>query len=274
MRELLSAGFAALRKNKALWACALGVFVISLCIVLNGARKASPDYTLDHYFFNFLPMIGLFWAAFGGLYVGAEYDHGLLRNKLAVGHTRADVYLSNLVVSTAAALLMLAAWFMGGLAGIPLLGPWSMPWPQLICTLGLCVLTAVSFCAILVAVEMSVPNRAISTVVSMGLALGLILCASMLYNALGEPEILEEYALINGAVQSISSRPNPSFLSGAARTLVWVLVNLLPTGQQILIADNDWDMVQNLPLMIAGSLGIALLATAGGLMAFRKQNIK
>lgn len=276
MRRLLSAGFAGLRKNKVLWACMLGAFVISLFIVLNGARRNaqfSVDRPLEHYFFNFLPMVGLLWAAFSGLYVGADYDHGLLRNKLVVGHTRVSVYLANLTVSMAAAILVLAAWFVGGLAGIPSLGPWSMSWPQLVCVLGLTLLTTASFCAILMAVEMSIPSRAISAVVSLGLALGLVFCASALYNTLCEPEFTQGYVFVDGAVQWEDATPNPAYIPGAKRTLFLILLNFLPTGQHILIADSEWGMM-NLPLMAGGSLGLAVLATLGGLLAFRRQNIK
>ena len=277
MRRLLSAGLAGLRKNKVLWACILGAFLSSLCIILNGARRNalfSVDRPLDHYFFNFLPMVGFLWAAFSGLYVGADYDHGLLRNKLVVGHTRVSVYLANLAVSIAAAILVLAAWFVGGLAGIPFLGSWSMSWPQLVCVLGLSLLTTASFCAILMAVEMSIPSRAISAVVSLGLALGLLFCASSLYNALCEQEFIEGYVFVNGAIQPGATTPNPNYVAaGTKRTLFLTLLNVLPTGQHILIADNDWGMM-NLPLMAGGSLGLAVLATLGGLMVFRRQNIK
>ena len=276
MRRLLSAGFAGLRKNKVLWACVLGAFVISLFIVLNGATRAaqfSIDYPQDRYFFNFLPMVGLLWAAFSGLYVGADYDHGLLRNKLVVGHTRASVYLANLTVSMAAAILVLAAWFVGGLAGIPFLGSWGMSWPQLVCVLGLTLLTTASFCAILMAVEMSIPSRAISAVVSLGLALALMLCVNVPYSELCEPEFIQGYMMVDGAIQWQDATPNPAYISGAKRTLFLALVNLLPTGQHILISNNDWAMM-NLPLMAGGSLGLAVLSTLGGLLAFRRQNIK
>jgi len=276
MRRLLSAGFAGLRKNKVLWACVLGAFGISLFIVLNGATRAaqfSIDYPLDRYFFNFLPMVGLLWAAFSGLYVGADYDHGLLRNKLVVGHTRVSVYLANLTVSMAAAILVLAAWFVGGLAGIPFLGSWGMSWPQLVCVLGLTLLTTASFCAILMAVEMSIPSRAISAVVSLGLALALMLCVNVPYSELCEPEFIQGYMMVDGAIQWQDATPNPAYISGAKRTLFLALVNLLPTGQHILISNNDWSMM-NLPLMAGGSLGLAVLSTLGGLLAFRRQNIK
>lgn len=276
MRRLLSAGFAGLRKNKVLWACVLGAFVISLFIVLNGATRAaqfSIDYPLDRYFFNFLPMVGLLWAAFSGLYVGADYDHGLLRNKLVVGHTRVSVYLANLTVSMTAAILVLAAWFVGGLAGIPFLGSWGMSWPQLVCVLGLTLLTTASFCAILMAVEMSIPSRAISAVVSLGLGLALMLCVNVPYSELCEPEFIQGYMMVDGAIQWQDATPNPAYISGAKRTLFWAVVNLLPTGQHILISNNDWAMM-NLPLMAGGSLGLAVLSTLGGLLAFRRQNIK
>ena len=50
------------------------------------------------------------------LYVGAEYSDGAVRNKLTVGHSRAAVYLANLIVCAAAE----------NLKNLPL-GAWDIP---------------------------------------------------------------------------------------------------------------------------------------------------
>lgn len=277
MRKLLSAGFAALRKNKVLWLCALSTLLISMLAVLSRGRRLAdiPSVlTLEDSFCSLLPMLGLFWAAFCGLYIGSDYDYGLLRNKLIIGHTRTSVYGANLIACLCAAAIILAASAAGCLTGLLLAPvPWQIGWGKLLSSLLLSLLTVFSLCAILVAAEMAIPNRAISAVVSLALALALLLCASNLYNTLCEPECNDGYVFINGVLEQSGSRPNPLYVSGAMRTFLTFLINLLPTGQHILIADNRWDMM-SVPLMALGSIGLAALATLSGLLAFSKKNIK
>ena len=101
MRKLLSANFARLGKDKVFWITAVAVFISSLVTIFNSSGSAdlmiSSGYpvTLDDYFFNHAPMMGLYYAVFISLFLGTEYSDGTIRNKLAVGHRRLDVYLAN-----------------------------------------------------------------------------------------------------------------------------------------------------------------------------------
>ena len=62
----------------------------------------------------FVLMSGVVLSAFCSLFVGAEYSDGTIRNKIAVGHSRAAVYLANLVTCSAAGVLICLGYIRDG----------------------------------------------------------------------------------------------------------------------------------------------------------------
>ncbi len=277
MRKLLNANFSLLWKNTVLWLGMGMMLAFSAAAMLNGCRQAMAEagsgfqYTLDQYYFNLAPLIGLACAVFTSLFLGTEHSDGTLRNKLVVGHSRGRVYLANLTACFAATLLMTAALLAGGLAGIPALGLWCMDGLSLGVYLGLLALAAAALCAIFTLIGMVCPNRATGAVVSMLLFLGLLVAGSMLYNRLTEPELVSGVVITAEGMQMTEPSPNPDYLSGAMRAVYEFLVDFLPTGQCIQIADLS---VARPLRMAASSLFITLAVTAGGMFAFQKKNLK
>ena len=65
--------------------------------------------------------------------------------------------------------------------------------------------------------------------------------------------------------------PNPSYVSGAKREAYMFLMDALPTGQGLLMANLSIER----PLrMLAASAGIAAAATVGGIFLFRRKDLK
>ncbi len=278
MSKLLSASFIRLRKSIYFWLCIIAISAISVITMLNGCRQATSDamsmlnYSLDHYYFNLAPMLGIFWTVFSSLYIGTEYSDGVIRNKLIVGRTRTSVYLSNLIVTSAAALIMTAVWLISGLCGIPVLGIWKMPVNELlICLLAYC-LTCVALSSLLTACQMSLSNKAVSAVLSVLFVLGLIVCASLLYNTLCEPEMISGVVMTaENGLQMSEPSPNPAYVGGIKRSVYNTLLNILPTGQQILIADQE---ITNPVIMMLSSVILTVISTLCGIAAFCKKDIK
>ncbi len=80
-------------------------------------ENKTPD---DIMIFLSVAMI-FFFAIFVPIYLGAEYADGTFRNKVIVGHTQREVYISNLLAIITGVMVMIIVWFVSGiLAGAPL----------------------------------------------------------------------------------------------------------------------------------------------------------
>lgn len=278
MTKLLSAGFARVRRDRLLWCFVAAVLIFSAGMMLMGIRTAierealgDDSATMEYIYFDLAPMLGLFVSAFTPLFLGTEYSDGTLRNKLIVGHSRRDIYLSNLIISTLAALFISLAGLLGGLLGLYHFGGFAMGWRQYAVYVGVLLLSVVSLTSILTALQMSVSNKAASAVASLLLFLAILVLSSRLYTALCEPAVVSEGFLTIDGIQFTDPHPNPDYVGGITRRAYELIVNLLPTGQQLLISNNEL----SLPLVNAVcSLLVTVLSSLAGLLVFRKKDIK
>lgn len=271
MHKLLSAGLYRLRKDKTFWGTLVTVFLISIIVMVFGIRRgnAGSATNLDDYYFYLLPALGLFCAFFTGLFIGTEYTDGTMRNKIVVGHTRAEIYLSNFIVCLIACEGFVGAWLAGGLIGIPAMGVWKSGYAVLLYIV-LAVLLTAAMTAVFAVVCMSAARRnaAVWTIL---LFLFLLFIASYLYNHLCEPEMSSGVMMTANGVQMMEPSPNPDYIGGTRRIVYQFIVDALPTGQSILINNQELGR----PLLSAvSSVVIALLTTFGGVVHFRKKDLK
>lgn len=277
MSKLMSANLSRLRKDKIFWIGMLIMAVFSVVNMLNGCRQATRDmsefgYALEHYYFSGMPVIGIFIAVFTGLFLGTEYSDGTLRNKLIVGHTRINVYFSNLATTFIASLMMLAVWFIGGLVGIPTLGVWRMGASWLMVYISISVLMIAAMCAIFTLVCMISANKAVTAVLCILLCLGIMLSGSMFYNALSEPEMYSGMVITEeDGIRAGDPTPNPSYVSGAKRTVYEFMVDFIPAGQGIQMADLA---VAHPVRMMLSSVFIGITTALCGVLVFRRKDLR
>lgn len=276
MRKLMAANLSRLRKDRIFWICMLIMAVYSVVSMLNGCRQATRDmsefgYALEQYYFSGMPLIGIFIAVFTGLFLGTEYSDGTMRNKLIVGHTRINVYLANLATVCIASLLMLAVWFIGGLVGIPALGAWQMGASQLLAYITISVLMVAALCAIFTLVCMLSTNKAVTAVLCILLCLVILLAGSMFYNALCEPEMYSGIMITANGTEMGEPSPNPNYVSGTKRAVYEFMIDFIPTGQGIQMADIA---VAHPVRMMLSSIFIAIMMTLCGVFIFRRKDLK
>ncbi len=108
MRKLLRADFSRLFRDKVFLAsCALMFFagggfpVIHFFDNMKNGERWMPDYA----FFAFGLFVPILLSFVTALFIGSGYSDGAVRNKLIVGHLRRDIYLSGLIVCSAAAFM-------------------------------------------------------------------------------------------------------------------------------------------------------------------------
>jgi len=276
MNKLLRSNFTRLWKNKLFWLCMGAMLVYSIVYMLNGCRQATAamaeyQYGLDQYYFHFALSIGFFCTLFSSMFFGTEYSDGTIRNKMIVGHTRADIYLSSLLTTFTATLLIMSAWLLGALIAVPTLGFWKMGVLHLLEYLLIAVMFVLAFSAICTAVNILSSNKAITIVISILLFLGLFIFASTIYNSLSQPQMTSGVIITANGMEMADPAPNPNYISGETRKIYDFIVDFLPAGQGL----RMWQLeISNPVRMLASSAFITVLTTVGGIFAFKKKNIK
>lgn len=245
MSRLLHAGFRRLFRSRLFWVMAALTAAVSFVTICSSAEsfraltESRIDASLDRYFFELAPYMGLLFGIFTSLFLGPEHADGAIRRRLSVGHTRLHVYLSNYVVCLTAGLIFLALWMLCETPGFFTIGPLRMGAAGFLAYLGVAAGFTASFTAVFLLIGMLCTNRALSVVLSLAVWIGLILAASGLNDRLSELPATGGMAYIDGVFQMIEEAPNPLYVSGAARSVMECLLELLPSGPAILMTDAD-----------------------------------
>lgn len=277
MRKLLSANFSRLKRDKIFWICLATMLILSVALILDKCRQEATylsDYELimEFYYFDLAPVIGLFIAIFTSLFMGTEYSDGTVRNKIIVGHTRTNIYLANFIVCLIASMAFTAAWLIGGLSGMPYLGTWKFKVQGFILYVLIAIFFTVALTSIMVLISTVSTNKALTAVGTILIFLVLLLTASWIYNRLGEPETISGMMMtIDGTIEMSDPEPNPLYISGTARTVYECILNIIPTGQGILMANHE---IAHPIMELVGSALITLCTTLCGIFTFRKKNLK
>lgn len=282
MTKLLNDGFSRMKRDKALWLFLAGMLLMAVVVMLSniGLNQKYPGDRefdrLDDFLFQSVPFIGFFCSAAVSMFLGKEYSEGTMRNKLIAGHTRTQVYLASFLLSVVIAELFAAACFLGTMIGVFHFGFWEMETGQLLLCLLVNALSSAALGSVFALLGMLITNRTASVVAAIFLCLGLLMLGSFLYNQLCEPETTYEYIMISeSGIEYGNEVANPVYVGGALRQVYYALLNILPTGQGILLANLDDETVVAAPaLELAGSLLIILLTSGAGLLVFRKKDLK
>lgn len=269
MTELISAGFTRLFKNKVLWLLCAVMFAIGIFTTF----KTDTDFPLNKVFFLYAALIGIASSVFITLFTGTEYSDGCVRNKLVVGHGRASVYLSNLIINSLAVLILCLANIIPTCAiGIPRLGLLVDETKLSLLLIAASFLLALAYSAVFTLLSMLITNKAYSAVICIILAGILLFTGAVINSRLNEPEFYEGYSYtLNGQQFSEETEPNPNYISGNLRKFVEALFDILPSGQATQINTQE---AENPGLFMAYSAAIIIVTTGFGLILFRKKDLK
>ncbi len=274
MRKLLSANFSRLRESKLFLLLLVGVFLFSLVTIFSAAGYAKSSefiHSLDDYYFDLAPYMGIVYAVFISMFLGTEYSDGTMRNKLMVGHTRGHVFLAGYLTCFAACLVIAAMWLLGSAPGLLLIGPFEMGLGGFASYLLVVVGFTAAYAAIFTWIGSLSSNKAATVLFTLGAWLLLVFLASGVNDRLSELEMKGGMAYIDGAFQMIEATPNPLYLKGAARTFFECVLDLLPSGQSILMHSAS---ITHPVRQILFSILVTVLTLTGGMTAFRRKDIK
>lgn len=305
MRNLLRANFSRLLKSKIFYLAIIAMAGLAAFIIWNQwdeVREYNTVVTVDYALFLCQVVFGIVAAIFVSLFVGVEYNDGTIRNKLLVGRKRVDVYLANFITCAAALAVVYAASAAVALGlGMLLLEPSAVPAKHLWIAFGMGLFTVLAYAAIYNFVAMLLSNRTYTAIVSILLAFGLMICGTYVRNRLDQPEFIQQLAHTaagsdaaadyvemdahTGNVETamtvnedgeftqmaLETVPNPLYPSGAERERLQFFMDLNPYGQTIELAMLNIPHPERVVLM---DLGIVLIFCLGGVVLFRRKDIK
>lgn len=277
MNKLLFAGFARMRRDLAFWVCCLGMAALGVYIPVGqyfDSMRYNTTFSLDGTVFNYVPFICLAAAVFISLYLGVDYSDGTIRNKMMVGRTRNEIYMSNWAVCVSGSLLLCLAFALPCTAfAILLLGPAKAPAGTLVLVAALSVLVAAAISSIYVLISMLCQNKAVSAVACLLLVIGLFIAATVINGALDQPPTYEGMVMFteNGMEVADSSTPNPAYLTGTKRAVYEFFNDFLPVCQAIQC--NSLEVATPLRCVLC-DLGIILASILAGLGLFARKDLK
>lgn len=281
MNKLLTANFARLRKNKIFWLGTAGMFLWAVLMLAGQyqTKLSDPgfDSVLEDFFFEYAPIIGGVCAVFTSLFLGTDYSDGTIRNKIVIGHSRSSVYFSNLIVTSAACLIMNGAWILAmSTVGIVLFGWFHCNIITVLIYLLITVLMILSFTAVFTMIGMLNQNKAGVAVISLLTFLALLFLGSYCVNRLNEPEMYSGgpmITVVDGSVSTDTAEPeeNPDYVRGTMRKMYAFIQDFLPTGQGIQISSLE---AEHPFRMMINSLLIIVVITGAGAACFSRKDLK
>ncbi len=108
MRNLLRTDLFHMFRTRVFWGSALCMLFVAIGLIF--MQRTAMDYTVPFSRVIFLPLsfYGAVVAAMAAMFVSGNFTSGDVRNKLIAGHGRRGVYLSHLVVTSAACVAVFA----------------------------------------------------------------------------------------------------------------------------------------------------------------------
>jgi len=256
----------------------MGIIVIlSLVNVFNSARSceamAASGYimSLEDYYFNQAPLIGTFLALVISMFLGTEFSEGTIRNKLCIGHKRDEIFLSNFISCAVATIALTTVWLLTSALLFGMIGTLEMEVSKFIGCIFVAVGIAVSFAALYTMIGSISSNKAMTIIYTFAVFIILAIAASALYDRLCEPELNQGMTFVGTQLVEMEPTPNPLYLSGTIRTVCEVALELLPTGQALLLSDVA---IEYPVRAIALSAVFTIVTLLVGSMLFRRKDIK
>ncbi len=278
MRNLLSANFSRLWKDKLFWigiAVMAGFQAFELIMLYLESVQYQTSNNLESVLYVYGVVAPIVMSVFCSMFLGTEYSDGTLRNKLVIGQKRSAIYLANLAVCFVAGVLFSLANFAASLAvGIPMFGL-KLPAMEIVSHVLVTLVMMLAFAAVFTLVGMLCHSKAFTVAASILLVFAFLLAGIAVKGRLQAPETISHYEMsINGEFVESEPEPNPKYLRGAKRKAYEFLDQFLLGGQMIVNSRMMGDGSGNDMLLAVYDM-VWLAGTAGaGILLFQKKDLK
>lgn len=241
--------------------------VLLSCLSINGE---TSEYALENRALSGAPFVMIASAATVILFLGTDNSERTVRNKIIVGGRRGGIYAANMLTGIVIGCSITAAWLVGGLAGVPILGWWKMPVSEAAVYIASSMVSAVAVSAAAAPVGMLIQSKSGAVVVGLTAAFALLFCASGVYTRLGGQKEIMTADNIDGELQ-FTLTENPNYVGGIKRAAYELALNVNPMGSSIALSNCD---LKDPVAGIAGAGFVTVFISSLGAAVFRRKDLK
>lgn len=287
MKKLLNADFSRLIRSKEFRICAVLIFVISIINAFISAKFANNNTEfygtyIDGFIFVPAPYTAILSAVFTTIFIGTEFSDKTIRNKLIVGHTRTNIYISDLITSFAGSVMLIALWFIGMIPALFRTDGFEMGFSGVMEYFCIAVGFTAVFSSVFVLVGTLAPNRTAAVVIVMAVWFALMFTANFVDEKMTNFNF-DDIIIVENGKETITEEARNQFIAYR------MLMRINPAGQAIFMAvaaygnlaysDGDFSfdlgVWYNSSLIDIGfSVVITVIITAVGIFFFRRKELK
>lgn len=277
MSRLIYANIVRMIKSKIFWVSEIfltgySIFVYAMAAVNVKNGMENTGWTV--YFFNEMLFIHVVMAIFIPFFIGVEYSDGTIRNKIAVGHKRTDIYLANVIVCYAAGIWQFFTYSaVSALSSLVLIGSGALTSMNRISwRIGCSFFIILAYTAVFSLIAMLDSNKTRAVVTELVLALVFVVLTTQIYGDLQEPERTNRVVMSEtGEMVLEEDIPNSKYVSGIKRVVYEWIDACLPEDQSMYVIDPNMDFSVKAPLCLFGE---SMILIAAGVYLFQRKDIK
>lgn len=281
VNKLLKAALYRLKRQKLFWILLAASFI---CGVIFGIISFFEN-DLDGLF---MAPLFLIMGIYVSLSVGQEYNDATIRNKVIVGHTKGAIFGSELIINAFVCVVMMSAFILPAfICSYSALLP-NSTMEKMLTALICLLLVSVVYAAIFTLISCLISQKAIGAILCILIVFTMAFGANRLEFSIFQVEsITLEQTNELGEIISEEVIPNPSYVDGMTRKMYMTVDSLIPNGQvnnlMVYLGSTSTNAEDGglqifseemLPFYPIYSIGLAIVLSFVGWLAFRKKELK
>lgn len=240
-------------------------------------RYTEEGLSLDYFLYKWVFLIVVYFALYCSCFIGTEYNDGTIRNKIAAGYSRSEIYLANFVANVAGGCILFTVYVIADrCVGRLYRGKLQIFTSSEAAIYTLCIYALIiAFAGILTFISMLISNEALAVILCIGTVVALMLIPILLLSGLQYGEYFDYDAYINGVIYEEGSLC-PYYVGGIRRSLYIFLVKFLPGGplMDFWAFEGLETFYLNPSVSLMGSTIFAAVPTIAGIALFKRKELK
>ena len=261
-----------LRKFRMFWLSVILTALVTAGLVLIDSLAVNDrisNYELENIALSGAPFVQFVCAAVIVMFIGTDNSQNTIRSKLIVGNERKGIYFADVLTGILMGCSINAAWLVGGLSGVPILGFWKMEPDKAFMYIVMTFVSTVSISAFAALIGVLVQRRSAAVVIAFMSVFALILCANNVYERLSnnEEDLTMNYVDGEPVFELVK---NPDYVGGTMRAAFELALDVNPMGVSVALSNRD---LADPTASLVGTAFVTIFVSSLGAAAFGRKDL-